>query len=64
MAQLRKPPGSIPLTHCMSLSCDAFSEALICWRAGNACTVGFSIRNPLAGDSMQRAATGSMEEGV
>jgi hypothetical protein len=32
-----------------ALSCDAFrSEALICWRTGNAWAVDFSIRNPLA----------------
>src|SRR4051812_33189085 len=47
----------------MSLSCDAFSsEALICWRTGNACTVGFSIKNSLAGDSMQRSLHQTLSE--
>jgi hypothetical protein len=47
----------------MSLSCDAFSsEALICWRTGNACTVGVSISNPLAGDGTQRSLHQTLSE--
>jgi hypothetical protein len=48
---------------CMGLSCDAFSsEALICWRTGNAWAVDFSIRNPLAGDSMKRSLHQTLSE--
>lgn len=43
---------------CLSLSWDTFSsEATASLENGQteACTVGFSIRNPLASDSMQRS---------
>ncbi len=58
MAQLRQTPGSTPLTQlhkpfigCLQLGdVDSLENDQT-----EACTVGFSIRNPLAGDSMQRS---------
>ena len=58
MAQLRQTPGSTSLTQldepfmgCLRLrGADSLENALT-----EACSVGFSIRNPLVGDSMQRS---------
>ena len=58
MAQLRQTPGSTPLTQlhepfvgCLQLGhVDSLENG-----QAEACNVGLSIRNPLAGDSMQRS---------
>lgn len=58
MAQLRQARGSTPPTQlhepfmgCLQLGdVDSLENGKT-----EACTVGFSIRNPLAGDSMQRS---------
>jgi hypothetical protein len=57
MAQLRQTPGSTPLTqlHEPFMGCLQLGGVdLLENGQTEACTVGFSIRNPLASDSMQR----------
>jgi hypothetical protein len=57
MAQLRQTPGSTPPTqlHEPFMGCLQLGGVdLLENGQTEACTVGFSIRNPLASDSMQR----------
>ena len=58
MAQLRQTPGSTPLIqlHEPFMGCLQLGDINSLENGQTeACTVGFSIRNPLAGDSMQRS---------
>jgi hypothetical protein len=58
MAQLRQTPGSTPLIQLYEpfMGCFQFGDVDSLENGQTeACTVGFSIRNPLAGDSMQRS---------